>query len=125
MEAETLAAYTAVARHELRLSAGADATAALRDRLFPATAGDRPPARAPAVARLRGALRQLERRAAPAIALEQFAADLRFLRVFDPDEPWSGVAASRLLRDVGVARAAQPAPARARRLRVVRGEDGP
>jgi hypothetical protein len=98
---EATAPYIAVIRHELGLSPGADALGALGERLAPANAAQRPPARAPGIVRLARALRRLRDGLAPADSLEQITDDLRFLRLFAPDEPvLASDALERLLHDV-------------------------
>lgn len=99
-EAEASAPYVALIRRELTLPASVDALAALEDRLAPADPSARPPARAPGIVRLARAARRLRDGGAPDTPLEQFAEDLRFLRLFDPDEPFPVSALDRLLGDV-------------------------
>jgi hypothetical protein len=98
-EAETLAPYTALIRRELAVPAGADPLAALERRLHPSDPKEALPRRAPAIMRLRSALKSLQRRAAPDATVETFAADLRFLTLFD-ETPLPRDAMERLLRDV-------------------------
>jgi hypothetical protein len=107
---ETLAAYAAVIRHELGLSPRDDALAALQARLDPGDPGERPPARAPAVVRLRATLGALLARRAPDASLDELTHDLRFLRVFEP-EPFEREALDRLMADV-----TKPRPRRARKV---------
>ncbi|HZP58640.1 MAG TPA: hypothetical protein VFC53_13975 [Dehalococcoidia bacterium] len=110
-DAETLAAYTAVIRHALELPPYADAVAELAARLDPPDAHERPPARAPAVRRLRSTLAALRERATPEQSLESLEADVTFLRVFEPAR-WTREELGRVLNDI---RAEQrPAPARPR-----------
>lgn len=96
-----LPAYIGAIRASLKLTPGADALAELRMRLYPEDERERPPSRAPAVVRLKASVRELERGMAPAATLEEFAEDLRVLRLFAPDdEPMSEAALTRLLKDV-------------------------
>jgi hypothetical protein len=98
---EATAPYVAVIRHELALSPGADALAALGERLLPEDPEQRPPSRAPGVLRLARALRRLRDGRSPSDSLERITEDLRFLRVFDKDAPaLKGDALDRLLDDV-------------------------
>jgi hypothetical protein len=97
--ADTMAPYAAIIRHELQLRPGTDAVAALDARLNPARADDRPPARAPAIVRLRRALKRLQAGFEPQLTLEQLTDDLRVLALFD-DAPLDARALSRLLADV-------------------------
>lgn len=98
---EAIAPYTALIRHELGLPPGTDARRELAARLDPPRALDRPPGEAPGIVRLRQALDSLNDRRAPETALEQFAEDLRFLRLFEPTSPaMERDAMTRLLRDV-------------------------
>jgi len=116
-EVEATAPYTAVIRHELGLPPGADALAALGERLAPADVNARPPSRAPAVLRLARALRRLRDGLSPNDGLDQVTEDLRFLRLFDMREPvLKHDALDRLFDDV---RNATPArgPAKIVRLR--------
>ncbi len=112
---ETQAAYLAVIRHELQLPRGTDALLALELRLTPADARQRPPARAPGIARLARGLRRLRQQKAPADSIEQFSDDLRFLRIFDDDAAaWTPKVLDDLLANVIVAdpiRQARRAPA--------------
>lgn len=106
-EPELIAAYIGVLRHELKLRPGADALLELEVRLSPADPDQRPPARAPGIARLTKALKRLRVHRPPAGSLDQFAEDLRFLRVFEDDtSAWSGEALDDLLANV----IAVPAP---------------
>jgi hypothetical protein len=99
--AEAIAPYTAMIRHELRVARGADPLAALESRLSPADPAERPPARAPGVVRLRGALARLHAGAPPRADLETFIEDLRFLRLFEREaHPLPRAALDRLLADV-------------------------
>jgi hypothetical protein len=99
--AEAIAPYTAIIRHELRVARNADPLSALESRLSPADPADRPPARAPGVVRLRGALARLHAGAPPRADLETFIEDLRFLRLFERDaHPLPRAALDRLLADV-------------------------
>jgi hypothetical protein len=98
---EATAPYIAIIRHELGLRSSVDALAALSERLAPPDAAARPPARAPGVLRLARALRQLHEGKAPADSLEQLSDDLRFLRMFEAEEPTlQQDALRRLLDDV-------------------------
>lgn len=107
---ELHATYLALIRRELRLPPGADALLALESRLAPPDKRARPPARAPAIARLAKALRRLCAHKTPASGIEQFMEDLRFLRLFeDGPQPWSDDALDKLLSDVRA-----PAPRRAK-----------
>ncbi|MBF6599722.1 MAG: hypothetical protein IVW36_04345 [Dehalococcoidia bacterium] len=109
---ETIAAYTALIRHELRLAPGADALLELEQRLTPPEPDERPPRRAPAVLRLAAVLTTLRDRRVPASSLEQVADDLRVLRLFARDGVgWPRAALARLLTDV------QPTPGAASRTR--------
>lgn len=99
--AEAIAPYTALIRIELGLPSGADARQELAVRLNPPRALDRPPAQAPAIARLLGALEVLDAGQVPETPLEQFTDDLRFLRLFEPASPaLEHDAMTRLLHDV-------------------------
>jgi hypothetical protein len=98
-EAETLAPYTALIRRELAVQGGADPLAALERRLHPSDPKEALPRRAPAIVRLRSALKSLQRRVAPDATVETFSADLRFLTLFD-EAPLPRDAMERLLRDV-------------------------
>ena len=100
-QAEVVAAYVGLLRHELHLPRGADALLDLELRLTPADARQRPPARAPGIARLARALKRLRAHKPPAVSLEVFAEDLRFLRAFDDDPAaWSSEALDDLLANV-------------------------
>lgn len=107
--AEMIAACKAIVRLELKLPRGADALAALHARLSPEDPAARPPARAPAIARLRKTLRSLRAGRVPAATLDELTDDLRVLALF-ADEPLSATALTALLRDVR----AEPAPKRRR-----------
>jgi hypothetical protein len=85
-QSEALAPYLAILRRELRLSPGVDAPLALRVRLDPADADERPPARAPAIMRLRRLQKALDAGRTPLITLEQLTEDLRFLMLFERQE---------------------------------------
>lgn len=99
--AEAIAPYIAVIRHELQLKSGGNAILALEARLAPADARERPPARAPGIVRLKGALRRLKAGTLPAISLETLTDDLRFLRLFErEDHVLRRDALDRLLGDV-------------------------
>jgi hypothetical protein len=100
MPDELFAAYVALIRHELRLPRGSDALLELRERLWPDDVSERPPARAPAIRRLRAALARLSDHGSPEASPEQFTDDLRFLRLFDANEPWPPRALDALLSDV-------------------------
>jgi hypothetical protein len=105
-EPELVAAYIGVLRHELKLRPGTDALLELEVRLSPADRDQRPPTRAPGIARLAKALKRLRARQAPAASLDQFAEDLRFLRVFEDDtSAWSSDAIDDLLANVIAIRA--------------------
>ena len=100
-EPELIAAYVGVLRHELALRRGADALLELEVRLTPSNPLQRPPARAPGIARLAKALKRLRARKTPADSLDQFQQDLRFLRVFEDDtSAWSTTAIDDLLANV-------------------------
>jgi hypothetical protein len=115
VDSETVAAYVGTARHVLGLRPRDDALEDLAARLSPPDASQRPPKRAPGIARLHRALDDLRRHVVPRVALEQFVEDLRLLRLFGRDDPWPRGAMERLLADV------QPAPPRGSRpARVVR-----
>ena len=106
-EPELIAAYVGVLRHELQLPRGADPLLELELRLTPQDPSQRPPARAPGIARLARTLKRLRTHKPPADSLDQFAEDLRFLRVFDDDPgAWSAEAIDDLLANV----IAMPAP---------------
>lgn len=99
--AEAIAPYIAVIRHELKLKSGGSALLALEARLTPADARERPPARAPGIARVKNALRRLKAGALPAITLETLTDDLRFLCLFEREEHvLRRDALDRLLADV-------------------------
>ncbi len=105
-EPELVAAYIGVLRHELKLRPATDALLELEVRLSPADPDQRPPARAPGIARLAKALKRLRAHQAPADSLDQFAEDLRFLRVFEDDtSAWSSDAIDDLLANVIAMRA--------------------
>jgi hypothetical protein len=113
---DLIAAYIGVIRHELKLRPGTDALLAAEARLSPPDADDRPPPRAPGIARLAKALRRLRRHAVPEASLEQFSDDLRFLRLFEPaDHVLERDALDRLLGNViqipPPKRASKPRPA--------------
>jgi hypothetical protein len=100
-ELELVAAYVGVLRHELTLPRGADALLELEVRLAPADPNERPPARAPGIARLAKALKRLRAHKPPADSLDQFTEDLRFLRVFEDDtSAWSEEALDDLMANV-------------------------
>jgi hypothetical protein len=100
-EPELVAAYVGVLRHELKLPRGADALLELELRLVPSDPQQRPPARAPGIARLAKALKRLRAHKTPADSLDQFQEDLRFLRVFEDDtSAWSSEAIDDLLANV-------------------------
>jgi hypothetical protein len=106
-EPEMIAAYVGVLRHELKLPRGAEPLLELELRLTPTDPRQRPPARAPGIARLARALKRLRGHKPPADSLDQFAEDLRFLRVFDNDAgAWTSEAIDDLLANV----IAMPAP---------------
>jgi len=118
--AETLAPYLAVIRHELGMRPPANALLALETRLYPADPGERPPARAPGIARLRKALKRLDAGNAPEATLDELTEDLRFLRLFERTEHvLRRTALDRLLSDVVEPAAAPPprTPARIIKLR--------
>ena len=103
-EPELIAAYVGVLRHVLELPPGADALLELEVRLVPPDPRQRPPARAPGIARLAKALKRLRTRKTPAESLDDFAEDLRFLRVFEDDTSgWTTAAIDDLLANVIVA----------------------
>lgn len=100
-EPDLVAAYVGVLRHELKLPRGADALLELEVRLAPADPNQRPPARAPGITRLAKALKRLRAHKPPADSLDQFAEDLRFLRVFEDDtSAWSEEALDDLMANV-------------------------
>ncbi len=100
-EPELIAAYVGVLRHELALPRGVDALLELEVRLTPSDPNQRPPARAPGIARLAKALKRLRAHKTPADTLDQFQQDLRFLRVFEDDtSAWSSTAIDDLLANV-------------------------
>jgi hypothetical protein len=100
-ETELIAAYVGVLRHELKLPRGADPLLELELRLVPADPQQRPPARAPGIARLAKALKRLRAHKQPAGSLDEFAEDLRFLRAFDDDiSAWSSDALDDLMANV-------------------------
>jgi hypothetical protein len=106
-----VAIYIGVLRHALALQPGSDALLELEMRLAPTDHSQRPPARAPGITRLRAALRAMRRGLAPAGSIEEFRADLAFLRVFDQDTSWGATALDALLGDV-TQTPAPPAPAK-------------
>ena len=97
---DEIAPYVELIRTELALDTDSDAVAELAARLTPADAAERPPAKAPAVIRLGRALWSMRRRHAPGISLDEFARDLRVLKLFDPNDAWSAEALDRLMTDV-------------------------
>ena len=100
-DVELIAAYVGVLRHELELPRGSDALLELEMRLLPADVRQRPPARAPGIARLAKALKRLRAGKTPAESLDEFAGDLRFLRAFDDTtRGWSSEAIDDLLANV-------------------------
>lgn len=111
--AEAVAPYTAIIRRGLKLPPGTDALAALDARLSTTDPAAKPPARAPAIVRLRAVLRRLRHDREPDLTLEALTDDLRFLMLFDASDdtiPADGM--STLLRDVigdMPARATKPA----------------
>jgi len=113
-EAEALAPYTAVIRHELGLPPGTDPLIALEARISPVDPRQRPPTRAPGIVRLTKALRRLRAGQAPEVSLDVLTQDLRFLRLFeDGDRGLPPDALERLLGDVN----AEPVRRRGRRPR--------
>lgn len=109
--ADSLAPYLGVIRHELGLAPGADPRLTLRERLHPEDASERPPPRAPAIARLARVLRSLERNRQPDLALEQLTEDLRFLTLFAPAPlALSGGGLNQLLRDIAGEAPEDPTP---------------
>jgi hypothetical protein len=106
---DEIAPYVELIRTELALEADSDAVAELAARLTPADAAERPPAKAPAVIRLGRALWSMRRRRVPAVSLDEFARDLRVLKLFDPSDAWSAEALDRLMTDV------RPEPKKKRR----------
>ena len=98
-DVELIAACKAVIRHELGLPPRADAIAELATRLQPNDAAQRPPARAPAVKRLKATLRSLRAGKPPSSSLDELTEDVRFLSLFD-DEPWTAEALAKLLADI-------------------------
>ena len=114
--AEAAAPYTAIIRHALKSPPGADALAALEARLTTADPAAKPPARAPAITRLKMTLRRLRDDRAPDVALDTLAEDLRFLMLFDSGETTLAAdGMSKLLSDVldGTTARAARAPGRA------------
>jgi len=108
-EVEAVASYLAVIRHELGLAPGADALDALDARLSPEERAEHPPTRAPAIARLKAASKELRRGFAADGPLEQLVDDIAFLRLFGADAaPLSPDALTRLLDDVVDAPARRP-----------------
>jgi hypothetical protein len=100
-DGELIAAYVGVLRHELELPRGSDALLELEMRLLPQDVRQRPPARAPGIARLAKALKRLRAGKRPAASMDEFADDLRFLRVFDDTtRGWSAEAIDDLLANV-------------------------
>jgi hypothetical protein len=98
---ELVAAYVGLLRHELKLPRGADALVELEARLAPPDRAQRPPSRAPGIARLAKALKRLRTGRAPACSIEEFAADLQFLRMFANDsETWTPAALDDLMANV-------------------------
>jgi len=100
LDAELVAAYVGTLRHALGLESGADPLDELAVRLSPPEAPERPPRRAPGIARLHRALERLRRHEAPGVSIDQFAEDLRLLRMFARDDAWPRDAMQRLLTDV-------------------------
>ncbi len=92
--------YIGVLRHALALPPGTDALAELEARLLPPDRAQRPPMRAPGIARLAIALKAMRRGVSPADSIEQFREDLRFLRMFDNDTSWSTEALDKLMAKV-------------------------
>lgn len=120
-DAERLAPYTGLIRHELDLPPGTDPLIAVEARISPVDPRQRPPARAPGVIRLTKALRRLRAGQPPEPPLELLAEDLRFLRLFEEAErPLPPDALDRLLADV----TNEPAPRRGRRPRTPRVDAG-
>jgi hypothetical protein len=106
---ELYPAFIGLIRRELHVEPGCDALDELAARLSPEDLAHKPPYRAPGIVRLRRALRRLREHKVPVDSIEQFADDLRFLRLFSPDEPvLSPTATRRLLADV--MRGDKPAP---------------
>jgi hypothetical protein len=98
---ELAPAYIALIRHELCLRPGTDVLTELALRLHPDDPAARPPYRAPGIVRLRRAVRRLEAGRTPASTLDEFAEDLRFLKLFEPETPsMARDAMQRLLQDV-------------------------
>jgi hypothetical protein len=122
--AETLAPYLAIIRHGLGMPPSANALLALEMRLYPADTGERPPARAPGIARLRKTLKGLAAGKAPDITLDVLAEDLRFLRLFERTEHvLKRGALDRLLADVVNPTSASPPRAPARIIKLHRRGD--
>jgi hypothetical protein len=112
---ELLAPFYAIIRHELGMPPTANALLALETRLYPADPDERPPARAPGIARLRRALKRLEAGDTPAMTLDELTADLRFLRLFERTEHiLRRTALDRLLSDVSAPTPEPPARSSAR-----------
>jgi hypothetical protein len=100
-DAEAMAPYTAIIRHELDLRPGVDVASALAERLTPTDANERLPARAPALARLANVTKSMRQGLTPGVTLEQLTEDLRFLRLFDSTpQRWPSEALGRLLGEV-------------------------
>lgn len=112
-DAEDVAPYLALVRRELGIAQPADAVSALARRLS-SLSGSGVPRRAPAMSRLRQAVRRLAAHRAPDVTPGDFAADLRFLALFDEEDAASAAldagALSRLLADI----TARPARRRTR-----------
>jgi hypothetical protein len=100
---ESVAIYVGVLRHALALPPGSDALAELEARLAPPDAAQRPPSRAPGIARLTKALKAMRSGKAPADTIAEFREDLRFLRMFDRDTSWTREALDDLMANVIVA----------------------
>jgi hypothetical protein len=101
-EIEAIASYKALIRLELKLAPGSDVLQELALRLAPEDPQERPPARAPGIARLAAAAQALRNGAVPDVDFERFAEDLRFLRAFERDS-LPGDALEALLSDVRAA----------------------
>jgi hypothetical protein len=101
MKSDLLPVYTALIRRELRLQGGSQPLDCLEARLTSRDPRSRPPYRAPAIVRLRKALKRLRADKEPLTLPEQFADDLRFLQLFAPGQPiLTADGARKLLADI-------------------------
>ena len=107
-----MAAFIGVLRHTLELAPASDALVELEARLSPPDETQRPPLKAPAIARLSKGSRRLRRGLTPETTLDAFRDDLRFLRLFERGAAWPAEALDDLAANVLVA----PVPPRGRSL---------